>query len=726
MSDLTWYSREGADQRFLTRSEAAGLASKAENSQSYATLGSRIDSVQATAEAALPAVAAASTYATKAEVEAVRQRAEQVQPAPTPQAPDLSGYATRAEMQAADVALGQRIDSVSGVATAAATKSELADYAAKADLASYATTAAVEGTYATKESLSGYLKSADASDTYATKAQLAQAQLGGAQNAPDLSGLATKAEVRQAGEGLGSRIDQVKAIADAALPASTASSTYATKEALEAVRGSIPPVPDTSGFITSEAADGKYAAKGELSQYVTSADADGKYAAKSDLSGYVTSADARATYSAKAEITSVEDSVRQAREVADAALPKSEAASTYATKDEVEQVKAGSKVDLSGYLTKDAANSTFVQQDSLARELSQYATLDQANKLSLRVDDLGKLITPFKAGDRYYSPVTYFWPDYYNDGQPGKSSKWAQILKFAGELGIVVLNRNSGNWDTFDSDFQKQAELALGAGAKRAVFYVKTQYLAATLPASDRGRNGVPDVDKYTPDYILSQLDKAKTQYGDVCQGVFLDETINGWGDQAGRVPAYKDLIDRIRQKYGKDFLIVVNAGSNISPDMCKLDFDVCMMFEGDASRWLADDKNSPILPDHMKAYPSTRWWAVVHGVNKDNYLKVFEKADALSISHLYITDGVLVEDKDRGGQWEPVGNPYQNPPSSQLTKLASSWIKGTLGLSLEVEALKAALANMGAGKGGFLVLGPNDPVPANTPDDTVIVRREA
>ena len=94
------------------------------------------------------------------------------------------------------------------------------------------------------------------------------------------------------------------------------------------------------------------------------------------------------------------------------------------------------------------------------------------------------------------------------------------------------------------------------------------------------------------------------------------------------------------------------------------------------------------------------------------------------------------MEDPNRGGQWEPVGNPYANPPSEQLIRLTSSWIRGTLGLHLEVEDLKAqvealkkggAQAGANAGQTGkLLVLGPNDPVPAGTPDDTVIVRREA
>ena len=645
MADLTWYSREGADQRFLTKTEAASLALKSEVTQGDAALGSRIDAVEATAGAALPSSPAASTDATKAEVEAVKQTIPQI-----PAAPDLSGYATKAEVQAADGALGQRIDAVSGVASAAATKAELS---------SYATTAAVAGTYATKESLADCLKAADAADTYATKEALAQAQLGGGGGqAPDLSGFATKAEMRQADAALGARIVQVKTTADSALPKAEAQATYASKT--------------------------------DLSEYVTSSAVASTYATKSDLAGV------RAAIPPATPAPDLSPYLRSA-----------DAAGTYAT-----------KASLADYVTRSDAEQLYATNDNLQRELGQKAGLADLNDVTRRVDSLGAALSPFKPGERYYSPVTYFWPDYYDDGKSGKTSKWAKILKFAGSLGIVILNRNSGNWDEFNADFKKQAELALAAGAKRAVFYVKTQYLAATLPAGDPGRDNVPNVDKYTPDYILSQIDKARTQYGDVCQGVFLDETINGWGTQAGRIPAYKSLIDKIRAKYGKDFLIVINSGSNISEDMCKLDFDVCMMFEKEAPAFLNEDPGTPILPDHMKAYPSTRWWAVVHGVTSENYRQVFDKADSLGIAHLYITDGQLREDPQQGGQWEPVGNPYANPPSNHILELVVPWLKGYLPLKLEVAELRS--------RPKVLSLGKHEAVPAGTPAGTIIVRKEA
>ena len=359
-------------------------------------------------------------------------------------------------------------------------------------------------------------------------------------------------------------------------------------------------------------------------------------------------------------------------------------------------------------------------QDAVTPQLDRYLTKDEAAKTygeKADVEDALRQTNPFKNGARYYSPVTYYWPDYYQDGKPGQFSKWAQTLKFRDNLGYVILNRNSGDWEAQEVDFQKQGELALGAGAKRVLFYIKTQYGAAINPDSEENR-GIPNAAKFTKEYILEQLKRAKQWYGDLVQGVFLDEVINGWDARKDRIPWYKDLIDTIRRENGLDFVIAINTGSNISQEVCNLDFDVCMMFEGTATKFLQEDPTSPILPDHMKAYPSTRWWAVVHSVTSENYQKVFDKADNLAISHLYVTDGFLVEDPQNGGQWHPVGNPYENPPGAEIRELIIPWLKGYLKLKLKVDNLKIPEVPK------MIVLGPDDPVPAGTPSGTVIVRR--
>lgn len=359
-------------------------------------------------------------------------------------------------------------------------------------------------------------------------------------------------------------------------------------------------------------------------------------------------------------------------------------------------------------------------QDAVTPQLDRYLTKDEAAKTygeKADVEDALRQTNPFKNGARYYSPVTYYWPDYYQDGKPGQFSKWAQTLKFRDNLGYVILNRNSGDWEAQEVDFQKQGELALGAGAKKLLFYIKTQYGAAIHPDAEENR-GIPNAAKFTKEYILEQLKRAKHWYGDLVQGVFLDEVINGWDARKDRLPWYKDLIDTIRRENGLDFVIAINTGSNISQEVCNLDFNVCMMFEGTATKFLQEDPTSPILPDHMKAYPSTRWWAVVHSVTSENYQKVFDKADNLAISHLYVTDGFLVEDPQNGGQWHPVGNPYENPPGAEIRELIIPWLKGYLKLKLKVDNLKIPEVPK------MIVLGPDDPVPAGTLSGTVIVRR--
>lgn len=361
MANLTWYSTEKADRTFATKAEVeqlrkategrtpdvSALATKEEVTRGDDSLSSRLEAVKATADRALPKTEATSTYATKEEALASERK------------------------------LGERIDSaVNGAAT-------------KAELAQYATSKAVADTYATKEALGGYLKSEDASSTYATKAALAQAQLnGGGQQALDLSGFATKTEMRQADDSLSAKVEGVRGVANLALPKTEAASVYATKASLEEVRGSIPTVPDTSRFVTTTDADGKYARKTDLAQYVTTSAADGKYASKAELSSYLTTEGAASTYSTKVQAAAMGDSIRNARAIADAALPKAEAASTYATKAELSQAQAGGHVDLSAYLTRDDAYSTFAQSSYLDRKLELYATLEVVNALTLRVNDL--------------------------------------------------------------------------------------------------------------------------------------------------------------------------------------------------------------------------------------------------------------------------------------------------------------------------------------------------
>ena len=567
-------------------------------------------------------------------------------------------YATKADVAASTSPLSGRVDALEGKVDAAASKEQLADYA---------TTVSVAQTYA------------------------------------------TKSEMTTADHALGVRIDGLSSKVDAAaskeqfgayLTRSDAEATYATKRALaEAQLGGGGKEPDLSGFATKqEMQSADSALSGRIDGLVEKVDAA---ATKAELAGYLSTVEAATTYATKQEVTTSASALGGR---IDGLSSKVDAAAT--------------KEQLGAYLTTEAAGATYATKS----EVTSVST-----SLGARVDAMRKSVdlavadqSPFRRGARYYSPASYWWPDFYldQDDNPDTHSKWGQLLTMGDALGIVVLNRNSGDWSTFDKDFKEQGERALSAGARRCVFYIKTQYAVATLPEGDKAREGVPDAGKYTKEYILSQVKNAHDQYPGVCQGVFLDETINGWGEQASRVPFYQDLVSEIRRLYGKQFLIVCNAGSNISEAMVALDVDVYMTYEGTAEKFLKDDPASPLMPAHMASQPSIRWWAVVHDTTQENYQQVFARAESLGYGHLYVTDGKLV--MGQGGQWNPDVNPYQNPPSSWIQALLVPWIKGYLALYTEVLRLREAAAKV-----RLLVLGKNEQIPAGTPSGTVIVRKE-
>lgn len=567
-------------------------------------------------------------------------------------------YATKADVAASTSPLSGRVDALEGKVDAAASKEQLADYA---------TTVSVAQTYATKSEMT-----------------TADHALG-----VRIDGLSSKVDAAASKEQLG-----------AYLTRSDAEATYATKRALaEAQLGGGGKEPDLSGFATKqEMQSADSALSGRIDGLVEKVDAA---ATKAELAGYLSTVEAATTYATKQEVTTSASALGGR---IDGLSSKVDAAAT--------------KVELGAYLTTEAAGTTYATKS----EVTSVST-----SLGARVDAMRKSVdlavadqSPFRRGARYYSPASYWWPDFYldQDDNPDTHSKWGQLLTMGDALGIVVLNRNSGDWSTFDKDFKEQGERALSAGARRCVFYIKTQYAVASLPEGDKAREGVPDAGKYTKEYILSQVKNAHDQYPGVCQGVFLDETINGWGEQASRVPFYQDLVAEIRRLYGKQFLIVCNAGSNISEAMVALDVDVYLTYEGTAEKFLKDDPASPLMPAHMASQPSIRWWAVVHDTTQENYQQVFARAESLGYGHLYVTDGKLV--MGQGGQWNPDVNPYQNPPSSWIQALLVPWIKGYLALYTEVLRLREAAAKV-----RLLVLGKNEQIPAGTPSGTVIVRKE-
>ena len=118
-------------------------------------------------------------------------------------------------------------------------------------------------------------------------------------------------------------------------------------------------------------------------------------------------------------------------------------------------------LDQTGALTGDglAAVQKVVDANLPALKNTLEQTIEErAARIETRQPDFG-----FINGQRYYSPITYTWPDYYN----GQNSQWVKFLQFGNSLGIVILNRATREWldKRPDTDFATPANLAMASGA---------------------------------------------------------------------------------------------------------------------------------------------------------------------------------------------------------------------------------------------------------------------
>lgn len=305
----------------------------------------------------------------------------------------------------------------------------------------------------------------------------------------------------------------------------------------------------------------------------------------------------------------------------------------------------------------------------------------------------------FQAGENYYSPISYWWADYYNR----QNSKWAKTLKFGETLGIVILNKSSGDWGSgVDQDFLTQGKLAEAAGAKLVAFYIKTRFGANSKYATEQYRAriqkslNVPmeQVTKFTQDYVIQTAKnviawyKGQSKIANVA--IFLDEVVNGWdAEQQAVMPYYIELYKLLRAALGADVPIIINPGSNTRLEMMSA-CDIAVTYESDATKYLSRTRQE-IHPDQYQGLPSWRFWHIVHGITKENVDKVCEKADDIDVGHLYLTDQTFAV--GTGSEDAPQEDPYDDPPSPWVVPKIRSWIKGVLPLEQRLSAVEAKVA---------------------------------
>lgn len=302
-------------------------------------------------------------------------------------------------------------------------------------------------------------------------------------------------------------------------------------------------------------------------------------------------------------------------------------------------------------------------------------------------------------GQRNISMVTYFWPDYYNRDQPGKVSQWDKALLFGDTLGIVILNKSSGNWgDKVDPDFLTQGKLAEAAGCKYVAFYFQTRYGAnsefATPAYFERIRKNLnvsaESVREDTEEAILAQVRNVvkwyKTDGGLKKFAIFLDEVVNGWDEeQKAIMPYYKRLYGKIKEIAGQDTLVIINPGSNTRVEMMDA-CDIALTYESNAQKYI-DAKVTDIHPRHYDGMQPWRFWHVVHGITKDNVDAVFAKADKAGIGHMYATDRTFAV--GNGSEDEPDQNPYDKAPAEWVADRAKAWINNVLPFEQRVSQLE-------------------------------------
>lgn len=252
-------------------------------------------------------------------------------------------------------------------------------------------------------------------------------------------------------------------------------------------------------------------------------------------------------------------------------------------------------------------------------------------------------------GTKSISPVTYYWADWYD----GDHSQWKKILTPGSALGFVILNISSGSGDAKQEDWVEQARRAKNSGAQ-VLGYVRTTF------------------GKRPKEEVLLEIQNHIDWYG--VDGVFLDEAVNGWSsEQKPYIPYYQDLFDTLKAKYGSEFWVVNNPGSNTVEEMIST-ADVLMTYEQSAQNYLHNE--FAITPEFYLKYPSSKFWHVVHDVTQDNYREVMEKADREHCAHVYLTDLSFVPSDD---PQTPTVNPYANAPSSWLLDLQVAWARSGL-----------------------------------------------
>lgn len=224
------------------------------------------------------------------------------------------------------------------------------------------------------------------------------------------------------------------------------------------------------------------------------------------------------------------------------------------------------------------------------------------------------------------------------------------------------------DWGVIDQAYVDQAKRILESGARKVIPYVATKSGMVQIQEFAKKR-GILNADEYTQEFIMSEIDTLHKMLGDSMGGIFLDEFSNGYSEYAKTVDWSKELVSKIRAKYGKDFVIIGNPGSVVTDAVLEADLNGIITYEGTAERYLSTPN---LHPNGIAKEDPSRLWHIVYGITKDNIDAVLAKADAENINHLYLSDQNIIRSVRDDGT--AVQSPYEYLPSDWVVEAMKKW----------------------------------------------------
>lgn len=216
-------------------------------------------------------------------------------------------------------------------------------------------------------------------------------------------------------------------------------------------------------------------------------------------------------------------------------------------------------------------------------------------------------------------PVSYIYPDYYVTGTP---SQWNTIGDAVPTVQWAMINPSNGPGTSANTDYQTQLKRIVADGVK-VMGYISTSY--ATRPQAE----------------VQAEVAQYLTWYPEI-SGIFLDEAVNGWSDQAGLETYYQDLRDWFDANH-PELILINNPGSATTPAMVPT-ADMMLTFENTAATYLAT-ADTDIDQAHYLTVSKSKFWHAVYDIpDEATALQVIEKAKRLHVGHVYLTNRTAAE----------------------------------------------------------------------------------